>query len=211
MAQLYERENGTHVITIGSSGTSGNNLQERTISLSAGVSCTADRSLHVADNNKHRVQVFRQDTHAFVGQFGSEVTGDGQFQYPIGVCLGSDGLVYVTDSFNHKVQVFRHDSGLFVAVLGGEVAGAGVGQLNEPRGICCSKDGVLYVADTYNHRLHTSPLVQLQQQREESSDIIRRYVLCPGVSSFCAGGVCVAFCVRVCVVRLAVSLFLRVW
>ena len=114
------------------------------------------------------MQVFRQDTLAYVRQFGSQGTEDGQFQCPAGVCLGSDGMVYVTDSSNHRVQVFRHDNGLFVAVLCGEVAGqgAGVGQLNEPRGICCSKDGVLYVADRDHHILHDVSVVQMQQQRE---------------------------------------------
>ena len=166
VVQVYERETGTHVTTIGTSGTFGNGYGQFTNP--AGVCCTADGLLYVADCDNHRVQVFRQDTHAYVRQFGSKGTGDGKFQYPAGVCLGSDGLVYVTDNGNHRVQVFRHDKGMFVAVLGGVVAGQGarVGQLNNPQGVCCSQDGVLYVAEFENNRIHAFPVVQEQQQRE---------------------------------------------
>ena len=166
VVEVFERENGTHVNTIGLSGThgSGNGLFYGP----AGVCCTADGLLYVADYFNCRVQVFRQNTHAYVRQFGSHGTGDGQFRYPTGVCLGSDGLVYVTDQYNNRVQVFRHDNGMFVAVLGGGAAGHGarVRKLSKPKGICCSEDGVLYVADYGYDRIHAFPVVQQQQQRE---------------------------------------------
>ena len=129
--------------------------------------CTADGLLYVADCYNHRVQVFRQDTHAYVRQFGSKGTKDGRFQNPIGVCLGSDGLVYVTDSNNHRIQVLQPDTGLFVAVIGeGAGLGAGVGHFNQPQGICCSEDGVLYVAEYGNDRVQAFSVVQQQQQRD---------------------------------------------
>ena len=159
VVQVYKRESGTHVKTIGTAGTFGN--KDGQFDSPRGVCCTADGLLYVADWGNHCVQVFRQDTHAYVRQFGSKGTGDGQFQYPFGVCLGSDGLVYVTDGNNHRVQVFRHDNGLFVAKLGGGAGqGAGVGQLNSPRGVCCSQGGVLYVAEALTSRIHAFPVIQ---------------------------------------------------
>jgi tripartite motif-containing protein 71 len=42
----------------------------------------------------------------FITKWGSEGTGDGQFQNPSGIAIGSLGNVYVTDWGNNRIQVF---------------------------------------------------------------------------------------------------------
>ena len=43
---------------------------------------------------------------SFVLTWGSEGTGDGQFDLPIGVAVNSSGQVYVTDDLNYRIQKF---------------------------------------------------------------------------------------------------------
>lgn len=59
----------------------------------------------VADSENHRVQVFGADG-LFFCAFGSEGSGDGEFDFPIGVVVDSAGNIIVTDTNNCWVQVF---------------------------------------------------------------------------------------------------------
>src|SRR3954464_10129573 len=75
-----------------------------------------DRANHlfVLDSENDRVQVFRSDTGAFVGQGGATGTGPGQFR--LGENTGAGGiallqaaasdapLVYIADQYNHRIQ-----------------------------------------------------------------------------------------------------------
>jgi len=42
----------------------------------------------------------------FGSQWGTEGTGDGKFQYPVGVAVASDGSVYIADTGNNLIQKF---------------------------------------------------------------------------------------------------------
>jgi DNA-binding beta-propeller fold protein YncE len=82
--------------------------------------------------------------------WGSLGTGDGQFQYPLGIATDADGKVYVADTANHRIQKFAADA-TYVAQWGSY--GAGNGQFQYPVGIVTDAGGNVYVADQVNSRI----------------------------------------------------------
>ncbi len=120
-------------------------------------------SVFITDTFNHRIQMFDLQGN-YVGQFGSEGSGDEQFNKPGGIVFipdysevgerrngrGSSGSVFITDTFNHRIQIFTGD-GEYVASFGSE--GSGDGQFNEPEGIATDLMGNIYVADKGNHRI----------------------------------------------------------
>ena len=84
----------------------------------------------------------------FVRTWGSNGSGQGQFNYPYGITV-SGQEVYVSDCHNHRVQVFSKD-GTFLRLFGSQ--GSGQGQFNRPYGITVSGQEV-YVSDWWNHRV----------------------------------------------------------
>jgi NHL repeat len=89
-------------------------------------------------------------TGVFLGKFGSNGTGGGQFQSPKGIAVNSTGQVYVTDNSNHRVQIFS-SNGTFLGKFGSQ--GSGDGQFQNPSGIAVNSTGQVYVTDCYNHRV----------------------------------------------------------
>jgi hypothetical protein len=60
----------------------------------------------VADILNHRVQYFTP-TGSFLGKFGTQGSGKGEFDRVIDVALSpSEHWVYATDRLNHRVQYF---------------------------------------------------------------------------------------------------------
>ncbi|MCE7979756.1 MAG: 6-bladed beta-propeller [Caldilinea sp. CFX5] len=102
---------------------------------------TTDGILYVVDSGNQRVQKFTLDG-SFLGQWGSQGNGDGQFSNPQGVAVDSNKDVYVVDSGNQRLQKFNN-AGSFLGRWGG---------LKDPTTIVGS-NGSVYVADTGNHRI----------------------------------------------------------
>ena len=65
----------------------------------------SDGSVYVVNANKDRIQKFTSDG-VFVRTWGTEGTGDGQFDTPKGVAVESDGSVYALDTRNNRIQKF---------------------------------------------------------------------------------------------------------
>ena len=86
----------------------------------------------------------------FVTKWGSEGSGDGQFDELLAVALDADGNVYAADRKNNRIQKFTSD-GTFITKWGSE--GSDDGRFNMPHGVAVDTDGNVYVADTYNHRI----------------------------------------------------------
>ncbi|MGD0114938.1 MAG: flippase activity-associated protein Agl23 [Dehalococcoidia bacterium] len=60
----------------------------------------------VADTGNKRIVQLNGADGTVVGAFGSEGSGPGQFNEPVGLALGPNGNIYVADTWNGRVQVF---------------------------------------------------------------------------------------------------------
>ena len=113
-----------------------------------------DGSVFVADTRYNRIQKFTSGYLLFEGEFvrkwGTEGTGDGEFDYPRGVAVASDGSVYVADTRNNRIQKFTSE-GVFVSKWG--TGDSGDGEFNHPYGVAVAFDGSVYVSDRNNSRI----------------------------------------------------------
>jgi DNA-binding beta-propeller fold protein YncE len=85
---------------------------EGDLGLPRGVAIDGDR-LFVVDTTAQAVKVYRlpgkvTEVPRYVGSFGGEGIGNGQFQYPNGIAIGHGGQIYVTDRENGRVQVWEY-------------------------------------------------------------------------------------------------------
>jgi hypothetical protein len=69
-----------------------------------GIAVGPNGTVFVNINNSHRTVAYSASGE-YIGEFGSEGTGPGQFLYPTGIAI-TGGLLYVADSGNHRIQVF---------------------------------------------------------------------------------------------------------
>ena len=79
----------------------------------------------------------------FVTNWGSQGSGDGQFDKPVSIAVDLSGNVYVADTGNSRIQKFN-SNGTFITKWGPIPVGIG---------IAVDSSGNVYVADTYNHRI----------------------------------------------------------
>ena len=82
--------------------------------------------------------------------FGKVGSGDGMFQYPLGVAVTDKDEILVADCLNHRVQVFE-SNGTFLRSFGHK--GEKAGEFNGPFGIAIDKDRKIFVAERDNHRV----------------------------------------------------------
>lgn len=85
-------------------------------------------------------------------QFGSEGTGNGQFNRPDALAIDSKGDVWVGDQNNERVQEFNQ-SGEYLGKFGNAGSGAGQFAFSYPMGIVADTKGDLWVTDTANNRI----------------------------------------------------------
>jgi len=116
---------GTYLLQWGSTGSgdgqfSGpNGLATGPVELAGGGTTQA---VYVADTGNSRVQVFSEDG-AYLTQFGSTGSADGQFNGPADLDIDANGEVYVTDQYNQRVQVFGYPTPVAEHTWGGIKAG----------------------------------------------------------------------------------------
>ena len=82
--------------------------------------------------------------------FGKQGSGDGMFEYPLGVAVSDGDEIVVADQSNHRVQVFD-SNGTFLRSFGRK--GGNAGEFKSPVGIAIGKDRKIFVSDRYNHRV----------------------------------------------------------
>lgn len=81
------------------------------LGLPRGLTTDDKRRLYVVDATGQGVGVYgldQQKPPSFIGFFGAEGTGDGQFEYPTGVAADAHGRIYVADWANDRVQVWSY-------------------------------------------------------------------------------------------------------
>ena len=105
--------------------------------------------IYVVEQHNARVQKFTSDG-AFLGKWGSQGSGPGQFNLPWGAATDSSGNVYVADWRNDRIQKFTGD-GEFLAAFGS--SGDGEGQFQRPTGVAVDGEGFIYVSDWGNERV----------------------------------------------------------
>jgi hypothetical protein len=106
-------------------------------------------NVYVADTYNHRIQKLTLNGQ-FVTKWGSEGSGDGQFEWNLGIAIDSSGNVYVADRDNSRIQKFT-SSGQFVTKWGSY--GSEDGQFNEPIDITIDRSGYVYVLERRNNRI----------------------------------------------------------
>ena len=113
------------------------------------ITITENDIIYIADTSNHRIHKLDVDGNIDL-TWGTNGTGDGQFNNTTGVGVDSSGNVYVSDLSNRRIQKFDAD-GSFLAKWGS--LGVGNGQFNNPRGIAVDSNDNIYVADSSNHRI----------------------------------------------------------
>jgi DNA-binding beta-propeller fold protein YncE len=91
----------------------GRGAGEGNLGLPRGVVTDAHGHVFVADSSGQAVFVFGQLQSGksrldYLGSFGIQGSGDGQFTFPNGATVDGSGRIYVTDSANGRVQVWNY-------------------------------------------------------------------------------------------------------
>jgi hypothetical protein len=108
--------------------------------------------LFVSDSSNNRIQIFSSNGE-FINSFGTHGRANGQFSWPLGLCVCHD-RIYVSDNMNNRIQIFEMD-GTFVNSIGMNTKTHT--QLVTPYDICCCDDFV-FIADSGNKRVQVLEL-----------------------------------------------------
>lgn len=116
---------------------------------------TAEGTILVTDTHYSRIMEFTV-TGKVLNEFGSYGHGDGQFIYPVGICVDKEGYIYVSEyGDNNRIQKFDRQ-GTFMMDMGNY--GQKPGEFVRPSGIAIGPDNNLYVTDGVNHRVQVFSL-----------------------------------------------------
>ena len=112
-----------------------------------GIAFGRDGMWAVADNSNNCVWIFNSKDE-LIDKFGSKGTGNGEFNWPLGIAFDAKNYLYVTDHNNYRVQKFV-STGHFIQF---GTHGSGNGQMKHPLGIILH-NGKLYVTEWGNNRI----------------------------------------------------------
>ncbi|XP_065180491.1 tripartite motif-containing protein 2-like [Sycon ciliatum] len=135
-------QDGSYVKTIGNAAI-GDSYGVAALSLPQHGICYA-----VTNINDGCVRVFEKGGRQ-LNKFGTEGSGPGQFNKPVGI-ISSNGRLLVVDQSNHRIQVFTTD-GNFITMFGSR--GKSDGQFENPQFIAEDRHGHFLVTDFYNNRV----------------------------------------------------------
>lgn len=136
--KLLIRKLGTPILTIGARkplGVAINQRGEVVVTEAGGGPC---------------VSVFSQSGEK-LRSFGTQGSGEGQFNNFRGVAIDSEGNILVADTWNHRIQKFTSE-GRFLTTVG--ALGKGPLQFTYPTGVTvCPSNNKVYVVDEFNNRV----------------------------------------------------------
>ncbi len=105
-------------------------------------------TISVSDSGNNRIQQFATTDGTFIGAFGQQGNGDGQFNSPEGLTYDNTGYLYIVDSGNNRIAVAFSSS-----VIGTSgTSGTSLGQFQGAVNLGVGSRGI-YVADTGNNRV----------------------------------------------------------
>ncbi len=110
---------------------------------------SSNGDVFVADNGIQNIQRFTS-TGIYVTQWGSNGTGNGQFNSPEGIAIDSNENIYVLDTGNSRIEKFSN-TGAYILQWGN--MGSGNGQFNGPFELAVDGSGNVYVDDRNNNRI----------------------------------------------------------
>ena len=93
----------------------------------------------ITDIGPHALLKFDGNSYKLVMRTGTQGSEDGQFDYPLGLCIEYNGDVLVADKNNSRVSVFSKDL-LFISNIG-------IRQLKEPTDVKLTPSSVVVVLD----------------------------------------------------------------
>lgn len=105
------------------------------------IALNADGSTWLLDKKENRVIKFDATNGKIISSFGSEGTGEGQFELPTDLAISASGKVYVADKGRDSVQVFDSEGKFLSAVR----------KLAHPGSIAVDKQDNLYVLENANN------------------------------------------------------------
>lgn len=115
-----------------------------------GLTVHPDGRIFVADTHYHRVLIYDRDAN-LVGSFGSEGSGEGEFQLPTDVAVDAEGFIYVSEYHeNDRITKWTPDLRFVLAMGEQPIEGR---RLSRPAGIDIDDEQTLWVADACNHRI----------------------------------------------------------
>ena len=121
------------------------------------IAATPNGDFYVADSGNNRVHWLSSSGES-LAVWGSQGTGQSQFNNPQGIAVDSNQNVYVADTGNHRIQVFRND-GTFLGSWGAK--GSANSRFDQPMGIDVDPNGKIYVADSGNNRIQVFSALDL--------------------------------------------------
>ena len=108
-----------------------------------------NNKIYIVDTGNNRIQILNMDL-TFSSSFGTNGSGDGQFNSSLDIAFDSTGNLYVVDQNNSRIQVFTPE-GKFLHKFGSQ--GSGDGQLRDPWSTTIDRNDTVYVADSSNDRI----------------------------------------------------------
>ena len=103
--------------------------------------------VYVCDLHNNRIQLFDLEL-MFITSFGTEGSGQGQYDRPVDLCFDSQGNMYVSEYGNNRVQVLD-PHGRYLRQFDDK---SGPGKLNRPEGINIAHNCV-YVSERGSNRI----------------------------------------------------------
>jgi sugar lactone lactonase YvrE len=114
-----------------------------------GLATDALGNIYLADFDMGEIRKYDAN-HQLLKKFGTQGSGDGQFNGLRELAIGANQKLYALDQNNNRVQIFDLE-GNFLGKFGS--SGSGNGQFSVPYGLAVGKDNKVYVADKDNHRV----------------------------------------------------------